>query len=71
MNIFEMIKNKSVIASITAGNAPQGVTVENVTVSDSVPSLGHVSCALAVDCMSELEVHELFIDNCDNQLSID
>ena len=71
MNIFEMIKNKSVIASITAGNIPQGVTVENVTVSDSVPSLGYVSCALAVDCMNELEVHELFIDNCDNQLSID
>lgn len=65
MNIFEMIKNKSVIAQIAAGDAPQGLTVESVTVSDCASPSG-ISCALVVDSMGELEVHDLFIDNCDN-----
>lgn len=71
MNIFEMIGKRSAIASSASNAAPtitQGGSVESPTAGDSAPLKGHLSCAFVVDSMGEIEAHELFINNCDNQL---
>ena len=68
MSLLDLIAGRSARVVSSPMSSPSHVA-DNVTRGDCA-SPERISCAMVIEQSEDLDVHELFIDNCDNLIDL-